>query len=101
MSPMRLGLRVTCLRARQRSFSSAAVRSPSARRSLIRVFLVRVEGRSRGIEGSREPTWDEVEQRRKVFAPWAEERLVLDSVFKLSRNTETALEFLRAEASAT
>jgi hypothetical protein len=42
MSPIRLGLSVTRLSARQRSLSSAAVRSPSARSSLISAFVVRV-----------------------------------------------------------
>jgi predicted kinase len=33
-------------------------------------------------------------RRRKEFAPWAEDRLVLDSMHAPSRNIATALEFL-------
>ncbi|MFF2951683.1 AAA family ATPase [Kitasatospora sp. NPDC057965] len=56
----------------------------------------RLDGRSRGIEGFPEPTWEAVERRREEFAPWADHRLVLDSVLDLSRNTATALEYLAA-----
>lgn len=42
MSPMRQGLTVMCLNVRQRFLSSAAARSPRARRSLNRAFVVRV-----------------------------------------------------------
>ncbi|MFC8448728.1 AAA family ATPase [Kitasatospora sp. NPDC057223] len=54
----------------------------------------RLEGRSRGIEGFAEPTWEVVERRRAEFAPWANERLVLDSVADLSLNVATASGFL-------
>lgn len=33
----------------------------------------RLEGRSRGIEGFDEPTWEAVERRREAFAPWADD----------------------------
>ncbi|MFE2110283.1 AAA family ATPase [Kitasatospora sp. NPDC059463] len=54
----------------------------------------RLEGRSRGIDGFEEPTWEVVERRREEFAPWADERLVLDSVGDLSQNIAAALGFL-------
>ncbi|WP_328914932.1 MULTISPECIES: AAA family ATPase [unclassified Streptomyces] len=56
----------------------------------------RLEGRSRGIEGFVEPTWEAVERQREAFAPWADHRLVLDSVVDLSSNVATALEFVAA-----
>ncbi|MEV6978722.1 AAA family ATPase [Kitasatospora sp. NPDC093806] len=59
----------------------------------------RLEGRSRGIDGFPEPTWESVERRRAEFAPWVEDRLVLDSVLDLSQNIATALGFLAAPTS--
>ncbi|MET9768791.1 ATP-binding protein [Streptomyces sp. NPDC006415] len=56
----------------------------------------RFEGRSRGIEGFDEPTWEAVERRREEFAAWADDRLVLDSMIDLTRNVSTAMEFLTA-----
>ncbi|MFD8216846.1 AAA family ATPase [Streptomyces sp. NPDC059697] len=56
----------------------------------------RLESRSRGIEGFAEPTWDAVERLRTQFVPWADHRLVLDTVNDLSSNVETALGFLSA-----
>ncbi|MFF5933316.1 hypothetical protein [Streptomyces sp. NPDC012508] len=58
----------------------------------------RLEGRSREIEGFHEPTWEAVERRREEFAPWADDRLVLDSVIDMSQNIATALEYLAAES---
>ncbi|MFB7592255.1 AAA family ATPase [Streptomyces sp. NPDC056169] len=56
----------------------------------------RLEGRSRGIEGFQEPTWEAVERRREEFAPWSDHRLVLDSVIDLPSNVAAALGFLAA-----
>ncbi|MCY0955316.1 AAA family ATPase [Streptomyces sp. H27-S2] len=60
------------------------------------VHRQRLEGRSREIEGFYEPTWETVERRREEFVPWADDRLVLDSVIDLSQNISTALGFLGA-----
>ncbi|MFI0511160.1 AAA family ATPase [Streptomyces sp. WSLK1-5] len=60
------------------------------------VHRQRLEYRSREMEGFYEPTWEAVERRREEFAPWADERLVLDSVIDLPRNIATALRFLAA-----
>ncbi|MFE3113281.1 AAA family ATPase [Kitasatospora indigofera] len=56
----------------------------------------RLEGRSRGIEGFEEPDWEAVQRRREEFAPWAGDRLVLDSVADLPSNVATARRFLAA-----
>jgi predicted kinase len=56
----------------------------------------RLEGRSRGIDGFPEPTWQAVERLREDFAPWTGHRLVLDSVTGMSSNMAAALEFLAA-----
>ncbi|QKW21213.1 ATP-binding protein [Kitasatospora sp. NA04385] len=58
------------------------------------VHRQRLEGRSRGIEGFAEPAWESVERQRTEFAPWTDERLVLDSVVDLPRNIATALAHL-------
>ncbi|MCM2416284.1 hypothetical protein [Streptomyces sp. RKAG290] len=54
----------------------------------------RLEGRSRGIEGFLEPTWDSVERLREEFAPWTDHRLVLDAMIDVSSNVAAALNFL-------
>ncbi|WP_033219099.1 AAA family ATPase [Kitasatospora phosalacinea] len=54
----------------------------------------RLEGRSRSIAGFPEPDWESVERQRAGFAPWTDERLVLDSVADLPRNVATALAHL-------
>ncbi|WP_225847732.1 AAA family ATPase [Streptomyces sp. HPF1205] len=54
----------------------------------------RLEGRSRGIEGFPEPTWEAVERLRAEFAPWTDHRLVLDVVTDVSSNVTAAVEFL-------
>ncbi|MCF2526967.1 AAA family ATPase [Yinghuangia soli] len=61
------------------------------------VHRQRLESRSRGIEGFCEPTWEDVEERREVFAAWSDSdaRLVLDSAIDLSSNVAAALRFLR------
>ncbi|MGW0752938.1 AAA family ATPase [Streptomyces sp. NPDC002587] len=56
----------------------------------------RLECRSREIEGFYEPTWEAVERRREELVPWADERLVLDSVIDMSQNIATALGYLAA-----
>lgn len=56
----------------------------------------RLEGRSRGIDGFLEPTWEVVEGVREEFAPWTGHRLVLDSMSTVSSNVGAALEFLQA-----
>ncbi|MEV7401877.1 AAA family ATPase [Streptomyces sp. NPDC091267] len=60
------------------------------------VHRQRLEGRSRGIEGFLEPTWDSVERLREEFAPWTDHRLVLDAVIDVSSNVAAALKFLGA-----
>jgi predicted kinase len=51
----------------------------------------RLRVRQRGIPGWPELSWAEVERVRSYFAPWDEERLILDSVSPLSENVEKAI----------
>lgn len=60
------------------------------------VHRERLEARSRNIEGFPEPTWETVEQVRREFAPWTDDRLILDSMTDLDTNAATALKFLSA-----
>jgi predicted kinase len=39
----------------------------------------RIEARMRGIEGMKEVTWADVEQRRTEYEPWTDARLMLDT----------------------
>ena len=54
----------------------------------------RLTNRQRDIAGFPEPSWDEVERRRREFEPWPEPTLLLDSVDDLQSNIERALEFV-------
>lgn len=54
----------------------------------------RLERRSRGIAGFREPTWADVQRRREEFAPWADDKLTLDSMDPRESNLRVALEYL-------
>ncbi|WP_052432590.1 hypothetical protein [Streptacidiphilus carbonis] len=56
----------------------------------------RLEGRSRGIEGFAEPTWEDVALQQKEFAPWSDRRLVLDAMVDLPSNLARAVDFLTA-----
>ena len=52
--------------------------------------------RQRGIPGWHELDWSEVERVRAYYAPWNEERLILDAVNPLEENIAAALRYLRA-----
>ncbi len=54
----------------------------------------RLEGRSRGLTALPEPTWDAVGER--VYEPWTEPVLRLDSVHPVADNVDLVLARLRA-----
>ncbi len=54
----------------------------------------RLASRRRGIEGFREPSWDDVLARDEEWEPWLDERLVVDSMRPLDENVRVALEYL-------
>lgn len=54
----------------------------------------RVESRVRNIHGIPELTWNDVEDRRKIYVPWEEERLVLDTAGNAEENLERALKYI-------
>jgi predicted kinase len=55
----------------------------------------RLAVRQRGIPGWHELDWTEVERVRGYYAPWEEERLVLDTVQPLQDTIRQALDFLK------
>lgn len=59
------------------------------------VHCARLAVRRRGIPGWHELAWSEVERVKSYYAPWQEERLVLDMINPLSENIATELSFLR------
>jgi predicted kinase len=61
----------------------------------ILVHRERLEKRQRGIPGWHELTWTDVEFVRSYFAPWEEERLILDSIRSVDNNILAALEYCK------
>ena len=60
------------------------------------VHRQRLSQRRRGIPGWPELEWSEVERVQSYFAPWSEERLILDSVAPLSENVARAIAYVNA-----
>jgi predicted kinase len=58
----------------------------------------RLAQRQRGIPGWAELEWSEVERVQSHFAPWNEERLILDSVNPISANVASAIAYVSAPA---
>lgn len=54
----------------------------------------RIEARVRNMHGIPEVTWDDVENRRKEYLAWDEERLVIDSADSIEKNLDKALEYI-------
>lgn len=59
------------------------------------VHRQRLASRQRAIEGFPEPSWDDVQKRRAEWEPWADDRLVVDTVRTIDENLADALSFLR------
>ncbi len=55
----------------------------------------RLEKRQRHIPGWHELKWSEVEFVRSYYAPWDEERLILDSIRSVEKNTLAALKYCK------
>jgi predicted kinase len=55
----------------------------------------RMNVRQRGIPGWHELDWSEVERVKAYYAPWAEERLILDAVNPVADNIAAARRYLR------
>jgi predicted kinase len=54
----------------------------------------RLDGRTRGIPGWYELTWDDVQRSRRKYEPWTDEHLVLDAVDPASQNLDAALAYI-------
>ncbi len=57
----------------------------------------RIEARIRNMHGIPEVTWDDVEERRKEYLPWAEKRLVLDTAHSREENLNKALDYINKQ----
>jgi predicted kinase len=60
------------------------------------VHRVRLAQRQRKIPGWPELEWSEVERVRGHYAPWEEDRLMLDAVDPFERNLHAALNYVRS-----
>jgi predicted kinase len=54
----------------------------------------RIAARRRGIPGMAEATWEVVEQRRREYEPWVDDRLVLDTAPDLDEVAAAALAYV-------
>lgn len=54
----------------------------------------RLSARRRGIPGWPELSWTEVERVRGYYAPWTEDRLVIDAASTMGENIEAVLKYL-------
>lgn len=54
----------------------------------------RIEKRVRNMHGIPEVTWEDVENRRKEFLPWEEERLIVDTSHNNEENIKRVIQFL-------
>ncbi len=55
----------------------------------------RVEGRTRNIPGLAEVTWERVEERRREYEPWTDDRLVLDTARRFEGVGDAAVAYVR------
>lgn len=54
----------------------------------------RIEARIRNMHGMPEVSWEDVEDRRKIYLPWQEERLVLDTADNHAKSVNKALDYI-------
>ena len=54
----------------------------------------RIASRKRNMHGMPEVTWEDVENRRKTYLPWKEERLVLDTADNHEKSVKKALDYI-------
>ena len=62
------------------------------------VLRARIDGRTRGIPGWYELTWENVERSRAGYQPLAEPKLVVDAVVPFAENLATVRRYLRRDA---
>jgi predicted kinase len=63
----------------------------------LEVLRARIDGRTRGIPGWYELTWDSVERGRASYAPLADPKLVIDAVAPFAENLEAVRRYLRRQ----
>jgi predicted kinase len=57
----------------------------------------RIEARIRNIHGIPEVTWEDVENRRRDYVPWKEDRLVLDTATTHEESVKKALDYIHLQ----
>jgi predicted kinase len=60
----------------------------------IELHRQRVERRRRNIPGMAEVTWERVEERRREYEPWVDDRLVLDTAQDIQGVAEAAVSYV-------
>jgi predicted kinase len=63
----------------------------------VEVHRQRVESRRRNIPGMAEVTWERVEERRREYEPWADDRLTLDTAQDLESVVAAAISYVTAD----
>jgi predicted kinase len=58
----------------------------------------RLESRTRDIEGFPEPTWADIEERKREYLEWTRPRLVLDALEHAGENIKNAIAHVQAGA---
>lgn len=54
----------------------------------------RIASRMRNLHGIPEVTWEDVENRRREYSPWNEERLIIDTSGTVESNLKKILEYI-------
>jgi predicted kinase len=62
-----------------------------------KVHKERIEARVRNLYGFPELTWEDVENRRRKYAEWGQERLVLDTAKPLETNLEQIVTYIASK----
>lgn len=58
------------------------------------VHKKRIENRVRNLHGIPEVTWDDVEERRKEYLPWEDNRLVVDTINDIEDGIKKATDYI-------
>ncbi len=61
------------------------------------VHRQRIESRIRNLHGIPEVTWEQVQQRKKDYLPWKEQRLIVDSAEAIEHTLKQVLDYINLE----
>ena len=57
----------------------------------------RIEARTRNLYGFPEVTWEDIENRRREYAEWAQERLVIDTAKSIEANLDEIMQYIASK----